>query len=84
MARSWRSPQIRDRKHPPAQARDIADYQSRGRHLGAPDSAQAGQHDLQVGQVAALEPELVVDIADDNQRGSHSRNGPKLPLKHLT
>jgi hypothetical protein len=47
------------------QALNFAEKQSGGHHLGALAAAQAGQHEPEVGEVAACEPEFVVDIADD-------------------
>jgi hypothetical protein len=67
----------------PAQALNFAEKQSRGHHSGALAAAQAGQHDPEVGEVAAREPEFVVDIADDIQRGPHGGDGPQVRLEHL-
>ncbi len=62
---------------------NFAEKQSRGHHFGALAAAQAGQHDPEVGEVAAREPELVVDVADDIQRGPHRREwsagAPRTP-----
>jgi hypothetical protein len=65
------------------QAINFAEKQSRGHHFGALAAAQAGQHDPEVGEVAAREPELVVDVADDIQRGPHGGNGPQVRLEYL-
>ena len=65
------------------QAGDFAENQSGGYHFGALAAAQAGQHDPEVGEVAARKPELVVDIADDMHRGPHGRNSPQVRLEHL-
>jgi hypothetical protein len=82
-ARPWRCPPISDRRRPPAQALNFAKNQSRGYDLDARQSTQAVEHDPQVGQVAALEQEFVVDIADEVNGGPHSRNGPEVLLEHL-
>jgi len=81
--RSWSGPPVGDWARSPAQAIDLAEYQGRGRHLGATAPAQAAQRDLQVGQVTALEPEFVVDVADDVNGGPDGGNGPQVSLEHL-
>ena len=83
MTRPWHCPPIRDRTSSPVQARDLAENQSGGHHFGALAAAQAGQHDPEVGEVAARQPEFVVDIADDMHCGPHGRNGPQVRLEHL-
>jgi hypothetical protein len=83
LARSWHCPPIRDRTSSPVQTLNFAEQQSRGHHFGALAAAQGGQHDPEVGEIAARQPELVVDIANDIQRGPHSRNGLQVRLEHL-
>jgi hypothetical protein len=70
LAGPWLCPPISDRTNSPIQALYVAQKQSRGHHLGALAAAQAGQHDPEVGEVAARpEPEETDELAGSTHKG---------------
>ena len=83
LVRLWRCAPIGGPARSPAQAVNLAEDQGRGGHLGATAPAQAAQRDLQVGQVTALEPEFVVNGADDVNRRPDGGDDPQVSLEHL-